>query len=223
MALSSTKASPGQYLIDHLRLMANTTGCRLTFRWISGHSKVKGNEDVDKLAKDAADGHSNRREDLPHILRTQLPRSASALKQEFNTKIKAKWAETWNTSPRKPRVAQFGGSFPFSAFLNSIHSLNRMQTSITLQIRCGHFPLNRYLHKISKVDSDKCQACSAQQEDTPPETINHFIFECPAHEAARNELADRIGINHFQLSDLMNNTDRIKALVSFVNRSGRLR
>jgi len=83
--------------------------------------------------------------------------------------------------------------------------------------------LNRYLYRIGKVDSDKCQACDAQQNgDSPPETVNCYIFECPAHEAARSELAAKIGNIHFQLSDLMTDTDRMKALVAFVNRTGRL-
>ena len=90
MALSSAKAASGQYLIDSIKNAANTAGARLTIKWISGHSKVKGNEDVDKLAKDAADGRSSRREDLPHLLRTSLPRSASASKQEYNAKIKTR-------------------------------------------------------------------------------------------------------------------------------------
>lgn len=223
MALSSAKAASGQYLIDSIKNAANTAGARLTIKWISGHSKVKGNEDVDKLAKDAADGRSSRREDLPHLLRTSLPRSASALKQEYNAKIKTRWEKLWDTSPRKPRIAQFGGSFPFSSFLKDIHSLTRKQTSIILQIRCGHFPLNRYLHRINKSDTDKCQECAAQQDANPPiETVNHFIFVCPAHEMARDELANKIGAAHFQLSDLMINADRMKALVKFVNRTGRL-
>ena len=82
--------------------------------------------------------------------------------------------------------------------------------------------MNRYLHRISKAESDKCQACDVQQNgDSPPETVNHFIFECPAHEVARGELAAEIGIPHLQLSDLMTDTDRMKALVTFVNRTGR--
>jgi ribonuclease HI len=50
------KATPGQYLLNALRTAVNRVACNLTIRWISGHSDVKGNEEVDKLAKDAADG-----------------------------------------------------------------------------------------------------------------------------------------------------------------------
>ena len=47
---------------------------------------MKGNEEVDKIAKEAADGRFNTLTDLPHILRNPLPISASAIKQDENQK-----------------------------------------------------------------------------------------------------------------------------------------
>ena len=222
MVMMSLKASPGQYLINSLRMMANNTGCLLTIRWISGHSKVKGNEDVNLLAKEAAEGRSTAIANLPHILRHHLLVSTSALKQDFNTSLKARWSKMWDTSLRKPRITQLGGSFLFSAFLNSLSLLTRKQSSLILQLQFGHFPLNIYLHKINKVDSNRCQACD-EEGISPPETINHFIFECPAHNIAREELIAKIGINNLHLSDIMAHTDRMKALVTFINRTRRLR
>ena len=77
------KATSGQYLYNTLRLAIEVTGSRLVIRWISGHSKVKGNEEADRIAKNAAEGRSSARASLPHILRGPLPMSASARKQEF--------------------------------------------------------------------------------------------------------------------------------------------
>jgi ribonuclease HI len=223
-AISTPKATSGQYLLNSLRTAANGIGCRLTIRWISSHSKVKGNEEADRLAKDAADGRSSTRNDLPHILRNPLPNSASATKQSFNAKLKEEWAEIWNASPRRIRVAQFGEVFPFNALLKRLNMLTRKQSSTILQIRCGHFPLNKYLHKIKKKDSDKCQACDVDQEGlSPPETINHYIFDCQAHTEARNELIEEIGLEHFHLPNIMSDINRIKALTTFINRSGRFR
>ena len=187
-AMSSFKATSGQYLIQALRLAANDTGCTLTIRWISSHSKVKGNEDVDRMAKDAAAGRSSARASLPHILRRPLPTSASALKQEFNGTLKGKWAASWATSPRKPRLAQFGDEFPFSVFLNKLYTLTCKQSSLILQMRCGHFLLNSYLHRINKSETNRCQACVDEWEGPPPrETIHHYIFDCPAYSVARDE------------------------------------
>jgi hypothetical protein len=44
-------------------------GCNPTIQWISNHNKVKGNEEADRLTKDAAAGRSSAMADLPHILR----------------------------------------------------------------------------------------------------------------------------------------------------------
>ena len=112
-ALTTPNSAAGQHLLNSLRQAANSTRCQLTIRWISSHSKVKGNEAVDKMAKDAATGRSSARAELPHLLRNALLASASALKQDFSSKLKHKWATIWEASPRKTRIAQFGEAFPF--------------------------------------------------------------------------------------------------------------
>jgi ribonuclease HI len=225
-AIDSPTATPGQFLLNSLRLSVNEIGCKLTLRWISGHSKVKGNEDIDILAKTAAEGRSSVLANLPHVFRDTLPISASAFKQDYNTKLNVRWAASWNTSPRKARVAQFGGVFPFSTFMKSLYLLTRKQSSIILQLRmrCGHFPLNAYLHKISKSDTNKCQACDIiDPGNSPRETVNHYLFDCPAHEIAREELFEKIVEDEFHLSDTMLDADHMRFLVTFVNRTRRLR
>ena len=223
-AVLAPKATPGQHILIPLRSAANRIGRNLTLRWISSHSEVKGNEEADRLAKEAAEGRSSTRLNLPPLLRNPLPRSASALKQEFHAQLKVKWATLWDSSPRKPRVAQFGDVFPFSTFLKRLNGLTRKQSSIILQLRCGHFPLNSYLHRINKTDSDTCTACEdAHGGFSSPETINHFIFDCKAYAGARNELIAKIGRRHFNFLDIMSEADRMKALITFINRTGRFR
>ena len=72
-----------------------------------------------------------------------------------------------------------------------------------MQIRCGHIPLNVYLHKI-KSETNRCQECIDNQgKNFSIETINHFLFDCPACEEAWEELIDKIGRSCFHLSDIM--------------------
>ena len=176
------------------------------------------------MAKDTAAGRSSAAASLPHILRRPLPTSASALKQDFSSTLKEKWAAEWATSPRKPRMAQFGDEFPFSTFLKRLYTLTRKQSSLLLQIRCGHFPLNAYLHRVNKSETERCHACADEWEGLPPrETINHYLFDCPAHNEARNELIDKIGIDNFHLPEIMSDTNRMKLLTTFINRSRRFR
>ena len=83
MALAGAKTTSGQYLINSTITVANELLCKLTVRWISSHSKVRGNEAADRLAKEAAQGCVSRQADLPHLFRSPLPISASTSKQEF--------------------------------------------------------------------------------------------------------------------------------------------
>ena len=124
-ALTSQGTKSGQYLLNAARTAANAVGCNLTIRWISGHSEVKGNEDVDRLAKEAAEGRSSASVNLPHLLRTPLPASASATKQKFTTNLKKQWSLAWDASPRKARITQFGGEFPYSTFQKQVFMLSR--------------------------------------------------------------------------------------------------
>jgi hypothetical protein len=112
--LPHPKASSGQYLLSMLQTAVEETGCSLTICWISGHSKVKGNEEADRLAKQAVAGRSSPRDQLPPAIRRSLPTSASALKQEFMCKLKDRCAKEWEASPRRARVDQFGDKALYS-------------------------------------------------------------------------------------------------------------
>ena len=93
-----------------------------------------------------------------------------------------------------------------------------------MQIQTGHIPLNKYLRRINKADLDNCTECiDIQGAHRSAETINHFIFECPAHIQARQELVIKIGRSHFQIAKIMKVTDHIKALVTYINCTGRFR
>ena len=93
-----------------------------------------------------------------------------------------------------------------------------------MQIQTKHIPLNYYLKRIGKTDSDKCLKCNENENPNNvqvTETIPHFLFECQAHDEARQSLVDKIGRSHFMVPKIMKNTDHMKALVTFINRTGR--
>ena len=50
-ALSSNRSAAGQYLINNLKTAANSLETNLKIKWILGHSKVKGNKEVDNLKR----------------------------------------------------------------------------------------------------------------------------------------------------------------------------
>jgi hypothetical protein len=220
-ALTGNGHSSGQHLIQTIITAINGLPCNTTVRWISSHSEVKGNEAADRMAKEAAHGRSSRRADLPNLLRSALPISISAAKEKFQVHLNRRWAKVWTNSPRKDKFAQIDPDFPFNKFRKKLFKLTRSQSSLIMQLRTGHIPLNFYLRRIGKIDSDKCIKCG----NTPgavqvPETINHFLFDCQSYDEARLDLIAKIGRNHFTLLKFMKNTDSMKALATYINRRG---
>ena len=223
-SITNPKATSGQFLSKHLNMLANASACRLGLHWISSHSKVRGNEKVDELAKEAASGLSSARIDLPHLLRTSLPSSASAVKQRYHERMKKKWAVSWEGSDRRRRIGLIDDNFPFNSFRTRTYALSRSQASLMIQIRCGHIPLNGYLFRIGKSETEYCQGCMDPENGTLcRETVNHFLFECASFDEDREELAKKINRSHLNLRDIMSKTNRMSALATYINKTGRFK
>jgi ribonuclease HI len=92
-AIIKIGSKSGQHLVKALEEMASAVHCKLTLRWISGHSKVDGNEKADELAKQAAEGKSSTTRYLPLKLRRPTPVSASATKENHHKTLLSKWNE----------------------------------------------------------------------------------------------------------------------------------
>jgi ribonuclease HI/endonuclease/exonuclease/phosphatase family metal-dependent hydrolase len=224
LALTSSSHTSGQYLIQALVTAANGLPCNITIRWISSHSEVRGNEAVDKLAKTAAQGRSTRREELPNLLKSPLPVSVSAAKQKFQANLNRSWSKIWSDSPRKEKFSRIDPDFPFNKFRKILFKLSRNQASTIMQLRTGHIPLNFYLRRIGKSDTDKCLKCNIIPGVLQiTETIGHFLFDCQAHDEARQDLTAKIGRRNLSLTKIMKNADHMKALVTFINRTGRFK
>ena len=128
-------------------------------KWVVVHKGVKGNERVDEEAKAAAQGDLSPMEELPPILRKQLPYSTAAVKQEHREMLKVKWLGAWKDSPCYTRFQNIDPDFPFNKFQKISDKLSRPQASLLTQMWTGHIPLNSYLHHIKKSDTRRCKSC----------------------------------------------------------------
>jgi ribonuclease HI len=231
-SIVAQRASPGFHLVKELTglledlvLRANPVNNpdRIKLRWIAAHKDVKGNEKADEEAKKAAAGNSSPVEHLPHVLRKPLPPSIGVVKHQFLVRLREEWAAAWSRSPRKARVEKLDENFPFDKHRKLIEQLTRIQSSLIFQIRSNHLPLNGYLHRIGKITSKRCDQCWRRRRVDSPETITHFLFECPSYDCERHDLDAKLGRSSRDLKTILADPDKARDLLSYIGRTRRFK
>lgn len=174
LATQSFSTNPGHYLMDMFhktleRALIKRNENNLTIRWTPGHMNIEGNEIADTEAKKAAGGQSSAPPLLPNCLRKHsrnepttikpLPHSKSALKQQRYDQLKNEGRTIMLDSPRYPLLKKIDDGTPSNRFQKLIAGLPRNQASLLMQLRTGHAPLNKHLHRIKSADSPLCPAC----------------------------------------------------------------
>ncbi|KNZ76488.1 hypothetical protein J132_10294 [Termitomyces sp. J132] len=106
----------------------------LTIAWIAAHSRAEGNEMVDKVAKEAAEGLTDPPDQLPAYLAKRhggLPTSLLALKQMHNKKLKAWWKKACKKSLRYDHYNKtYEDSHLFPGFKGATRGTARNQFSL---------------------------------------------------------------------------------------------
>ncbi|KAI0784694.1 hypothetical protein C8Q75DRAFT_724030 [Abortiporus biennis] len=91
--------------------------------WVPGHNDIQENEDVDKEAKEAAQGKTSIRTKLPSYLRRSLPISIAAAKAEYRKTTQRRWKWLWKKSHRYHRTYMIDQSLPSKLFMKLTESL----------------------------------------------------------------------------------------------------
>lgn len=125
-------------------------------------------------------------------------------------------------SPRWQRFELVDDNFPFTGFWRCQDNLKRGEAALLMQICSGHVPFNSFLFKIGKSESKLCQQCQGNAgEEAPAESITHFLFQCSAFAAQRQQLVRAISGVNMNLKNIMLETKHMGTLVKYINRTGR--
>ena len=225
-ALCMELTNPGQHIAvealriaRHLHDRVGNARYNLTIRWTAGHVGISSNEKADKEAKLAADGHNSDSKDLPKYIRKKLKLSVSALRQANNKERNEAWKKEWMASKSYTRLRTKDTENPVCQkfiTLTSDHRIPRRMASLIFQLRVGHVPLNKYLHRFKKVDNASCPACS-----DPHESVEHYLLQCPIYAHERWPLLARFKRTVPSMTDILSNKKNILSLINFIEATER--
>ncbi|KAI0037509.1 hypothetical protein FA95DRAFT_1459414, partial [Auriscalpium vulgare] len=86
-----------------------------------------------------------------------------------------------------------------------------------MQLRTKFIPLRHHLHKIGRADTPKCLECG----ETSDETVWHFLFECSGYTIARERLAQAVGPDKMQISNLLSKPASFPHLFRYIQETKR--
>ena len=194
--------------------------CKVTFVWTPGHEDIEGNEQADEAAKEAASGQTSSTKRLPVFLRGKsLPVSVSATRQLLKKQMKNKWHTELSTSPRYTKIRKIDPTLPSDDFLHIASQLRRNQTSLLVQLRTGHIPLNVILHRIKRSDTNECPHC----KNGIQESIHHYLLTCPRYAEPRRLLQAKLRRDAYSIPFLLGTRTGIPHLLRYVSDTNRLK
>lgn len=155
----------------------------IEFTWIPAHVGIKGNEKVDKLAKDALKADQ---------IEIKVPLSKSEIKVIIKDSINRRWQVTWDQEKKGRHLY----SIQKEVIGKKYSGLSRQEENMITRLRIGHTSLNGCLRIIGKHQTGLCTHCGEV------ENVEHILLRYRKYSEKRKEL-ERITNNELCLKKLL--------------------
>lgn len=220
-AVEGRAPKPASYIWDLFHQMMDANRRRqprlvVEIHWIPGHQGVEGNEQADEEAKKAAGGDGTDERELPMELREGLPFNVLSERATFAERIKKRWQDMWRRSPRYAKLNRVDPSAKPTTFQKLTKGFGKIHTSIIVQLRTGHAPLNRHLFKIKKIETPMCPACGRYEE-----TVMHYLLQCTAYSRQRHNMRATLKRQTLNMKMLLAQRKNLPALINYVEQTKR--
>lgn len=171
----------GQFLLRQIAgqvVALRNRQIQVHIHWIPAHTGVEGNEEADRLAKQAAGkGKSGGTGQSP--LFTTVASQRMLAKRMANVR----WEAEWDASNSGRALFNYQ-KIPTKGTLQKYRALKRAVAATIFQMRAGKIGLNDYLWTIQKSDSPICQKCGGDDR----QTVRHVLLTCTAFQTLRQQV-----------------------------------
>ena len=181
-------------------------GTHVYLEWIPSHCGINGNEMADRLAKQA----------LYKEIEINNKLCISEVKTMLRLELYSSWEQKW-----KKNAEETNRQFKPIILHNFECSLNRNSEVILRRLRLCNIGLNADPAKVYVsepiIKTTNCDQCNRPT----PETIIHFLIECPKYTIQRAMLMAETNISHpNEILNLLKSGEQNiqRAIVSFVHR-----
>jgi len=177
--------------LNHSLLTSSNT---ITFLWTPAHSIIPGNETADQLAKISTSDPPIPTPLEIHRKQSTLPLSLPDMYALIKTSSFAVWNDKCTNSPKVAHYKQI-----FQTIENGTCGPRSCDSPILFRLQTGHNSLYFHLHRIGPHPDGLCK------EYRSPETVTHFLLQCPKYTHQRSKLkhtTDKLHID-FNLQSLL--------------------
>ena len=156
--------------------------------WIPSHVGIEGNEQADKLAKEAT---------ILPCLPKKLP--IEDYQTDIKRQVKNSWHNEWNAVPVTNKLRAIKDSV--NPWQSSFQTKNRREETILTRLRIGHTNLTHgYLMCTPHDPIPMCNSCNVIL------SVHHILVECNNFAQQRN-----LYLRHNNLRDILSETDKFSS------------